>query len=61
MISISFLFLQKGIYPHEYMDDWEKSNETSLSKKEDFYSHINMNKDITYVDYTLAKRVYKDF
>ena len=32
------------------MDDWEKSNETSLSEKEDFYSHINMNKDITYVD-----------
>ena len=28
--------LQKGIYPHEYMDDQEKFNETSLPKKEDF-------------------------
>ena len=23
------LMLQKGVYPHEYMDDWEKFNETS--------------------------------
>ena len=23
------LLLQKGVYPHEYMDDWEKFNETS--------------------------------
>ena len=24
------LLLQKGVYPYEYMDDWEKFNETSL-------------------------------
>ena len=24
------------------MDDCEKHNETSLNKKEDFYSHVNM-------------------
>ena len=24
------------------MDDWKKFNETSLSGKEDFYSHLNM-------------------
>ena len=29
-----------------YMDDWEICNKTSLSEKEDFYSHINM-EDIT--------------
>ena len=34
--------LQKGVYPLEYMDDWEKINETLLPKKEDFYSHLNM-------------------
>ena len=28
-----FLFLPKGVYPHEYMDDWENFNETSLPKK----------------------------
>ena len=52
--------LQKGVYPYEYMDDWEKFNETSLPEKEDFYSHLNM-EDITDVDYALAKRVCKDF
>ena len=25
------LLLRKGIYPYEYMDDWERFNETSLS------------------------------
>ena len=25
------LFLQKGIYHYEYMDDWAKINDTSLS------------------------------
>ena len=32
------------------MDDWEKSNETSLSKKEDFDSLSNM-EDIIDSDY----------
>ena len=42
------------------MGDWEKFNETSLLKKEDFYSHLNI-KDITDADYKYAKRVCKDF
>ena len=54
------LFLQKGFYTYEYMDDWEKFNETSLPEKEDFYSHLNM-EDITDADYVHAKRVSKDF
>ena len=40
------------------MDDWEKFNETSLSEKEDFYSHLNM-ENITDADYAHAKRVCK--
>ena len=36
------LILKKGVYPYEYMDEWEKFNETSLPKKEDFYSNLNM-------------------
>ena len=52
---------QKDVYLHEYMDDWEKFNETSLSaENEDFYSHINM-EDITDADYAHAKWVCKDF
>ena len=42
------------------MDDWEKSNETLLPEKEDFYSHLNM-EDITDVDYAHGERVCKDF
>ena len=41
--------LQKGVYPNEFMDDWENFNETSLPEKEDFYSHLNM-EDVTDAD-----------
>ena len=27
------LLLRKGVYPYEYMDDWEKFNEISLAEK----------------------------
>ena len=54
------LLLRKGAYPYEYMDDWEKFNETSLPKKEDFYSNLNM-EDITDAGYAHVKRVCKDF
>ena len=37
-----------------------KFNETSLPKKEDFYSHFNM-ENITDADYAHAKGVCKDF
>ena len=36
------LLLQKLVYPYEYMDDSERFNKTSLPEKEDFYSHLNM-------------------
>ena len=52
--------LRKDIYPYEYMDDWEKLNQTSLPEKEDFYSRRNM-EDITDADYAHGKRVCKGF
>ena len=42
------------------MDGWEKFNETSLSKKEDFHSHLNMY-DVTDAGYTHSEKVCKDF
>ena len=36
------LLLWKGVYRYEYMDDWEKYNETSLPEKDDIYSDVNM-------------------
>ena len=31
-INKFILFLPKGVYAYEYMDDWEKLSETSLPK-----------------------------
>ena len=35
------LLLRKGVYPYEYMDSWERFNETMLPSKESFYSELN--------------------
>ena len=35
-INKFILLLRKGVYPYEYMDDWEKFIETSLFDKEAF-------------------------
>ena len=32
------LLLRKGVYPYEYMDNWERFNEKSLPFKKSFYS-----------------------
>ena len=52
--------LQKVVYSYEYIGDWEKFIETSLTEKKGFYCHLNM-EDITDADYTHGKRVWKDF
>ena len=48
------LSLQKGVFPYEYKNDWEKFNETSLPEKGDFYSHLN----IEDADYMHAKYLF---
>ena len=54
------MLLRKGVNPYEYMDDWEKFNETALPEKEEFYSNLNLG-DVTDADYMHEKRVCKDF
>ena len=54
------MFFKKGIYPYEYMDKWERFNETSLLEKEEFYSNLNMEKTAD-AGYNHAKEVCKDF
>ena len=56
----SILLYQKGIYSYEYMDSWEKFSETSLPKKEDFYSKLN-DEHITEDEYANAKKVWETF
>ena len=36
------LVLRKGIYPYEYMDDWNRFDEENLPNKSDFYNSLNM-------------------
>ena len=54
------LLLRKGVYPYEYMDNWEKFNETSIPDKKAFYSELNK-EGITNEDYTHAQKVWKAF
>ena len=32
------MLLRKDVYPYEYMDGWDKFNETSIPNKGSFYS-----------------------
>ena len=54
------LLLRKGVCPYEYMDSWERFNETSLPSKEDFYSNLNM-EDIDDIDYRHGNNMFKGF
>ena len=54
------LLLRKGVYPYEYMDNWERFNETSLPSKESFYSNLNM-EDIDDIDHRHGNNVFNKF
>ena len=54
------LLLRKGVFPYEYMDNWERFDETSLPDKESFYSSLNM-ENIDDIDYRHGNNVFKIF
>ena len=52
------LLLRKG--PYEYMDSWERFNETSLPPKKNFYSELIL-EDVSDKDYAHAQKVFKEY
>ena len=58
-INKFLLLLKKGVYPYEYMESWERLNETSLPDKKAFYSELYL-EDITDKDYTHAQKVFEE-
>ncbi|KAK5637863.1 hypothetical protein RI129_000146 [Pyrocoelia pectoralis] len=54
------LLVRKGIFPYEYIDSWDKLNESSLPPKETFYSHLH-EEGISDESYTHANKVWTTF
>ena len=54
------LLLRKGVYPYEYIANWERFDEKSLPNKEFFYSNLNM-ENIDDIDYRHGHNVFKKF
>ena len=52
------LLLRKGVYPYDYMDSWERFNETKLTDKKSFYNKLNQ-EGITNRDHEHARNVWK--
>ena len=53
------MLLRKGVYPYEYMDNWERFNEVVFPDKKAFYSNLNI-EGTTDVDYRHANSVFKE-
>ena len=54
------LMSQKGVYPYDFMDSFEKFNQMELPTKNQFYSILN-DQHITDDEYDHAKKVWKTF
>ena len=54
------LVKQKGHYPFEYMNSFERFEETKLPKKEGFYSLLN-DKHIISKDYGHALKIWNEY
>ena len=54
------LVSRKGVYPYEYMDDFEKFKKQSLPKKTSFFSRLKQEK-VSDEDFEHAQKVWKAF
>ena len=55
-----FLLTEKGVYPSDYCNDFNKFNDTELPEKEHFYSRLS-EEDLSDADYERAKLIWKHF
>ena len=53
------MLLRKENYPYEYMDSWERFNETTLPNIKAFYIKLYL-EDITDEDYIHAQKVFEE-
>ena len=51
---------RKGVYPYEYIDSWDKFEETKLPSIEHFYSTLS-DSNISETDYEFAQNVMEKF
>ena len=51
---------QKGVYPYDYMDCFEKFNQMELPTKDEFFSILN-DQHITKREYSHARKVWETF
>ena len=54
------LLIRKGIYPYEYMDSWDRFEETNLPRKDSFCSALSMSR-VSETDYEHAHKVWREF
>ena len=54
------LLTEKGVYPYDYMNTFDKFNEEQLPSKEQFYSRLS-EEDITNDDCNRAKQIRRHF
>ena len=54
------LMSQKGVYPYDYMDSFEKFNQTELPTKDEFFGVLN-DQHIANREYDHARKVWETF
>ena len=54
------LLIRKGVYPYDYMDNFDKFNETKLPPAFEFYSRL-YDSDVNEKDYVHAQKVWSHF
>src|SRR5690606_18819800 len=54
------LLIKKGVYPYDYMNSWDRFNETNLPSIQSFYSRLSES-NISESSYEHAKTIWNTF